>query len=182
MQGFWEPYHYSASPRAPDVIDDLVPGLTLAVQPCSDLMRPQAAMALSALGASVILHPRATEAATSARWEAALVGVAIASAAYVLSVPRPSPERGVDLGGPVIAVSPTGEVLLRSTAGLETLDVDTAAVAAARRGGYPGYLDTRADVYRDLWARVARRQREAERAAGGGEGGEGGGGAGAGGP
>lgn len=71
----------------------------------------------------------------------------------MLSVNRPRPEQGVALGGPSIAVAPTGEVLVETTDPLAVVTIDRAVVVRTR-GRYPGYLATRADLYADGWRQV----------------------------
>jgi len=61
---------------------------------------------------------------------------AVTSAAYVVSINRPTVEFGVPIGGPSLVAAPDGEVIHESTAPLSIVD------ARARRGrgarlGYP---------------------------------------------
>src|SRR5207249_7365128 len=97
-EGFWETSHYDPGDRPPSVIHGLP--LPIGIQICSDVNRPEGSHLLGALGAELIVCPRATEAATFARWKTVLTANAITSCTYVISVPRPQPEFGVPLGGP----------------------------------------------------------------------------------
>jgi N-carbamoylputrescine amidase len=151
-EGFHEPAHYEPGTEPPAVLD--LAGMPVGVQICSDSNRPEGSHLLGALGAEVILAPRATEAATWERWKLVLRVNAMTSGAFIVSVNRPTPEFGVPLGGPSIAISPDGEVLLETPAPLAVVDLDRGAIAAARKR-YPGYLTVRADLYARAWSAVA---------------------------
>lgn len=151
--GFWEKSHYRPGRSQPAPIDGF--GLKLGVQLCSDVNRPQGSLLLAALGAEVILNPRATEETTWPRWRTVLTANALTGCCYVASINRPGPERGVPIGGPSFLVDPNGEVLLETT--------DPVAVARLRRevvedarSRYPGYLDLFPEIYRRGWAAVER--------------------------
>jgi predicted amidohydrolase len=150
-QGFWETRHYEPGDELPPVVEGFP--LRLGIQICSDINRPEGSHLLGALGAEVIVNPRATEAATFARWKTVLVANAMTSGAYVLSVPRPHSEFGVPLGGPCFVVAPTGEVVLETTDAVSVVTLDRGVIEQARRR-YPGYLATRADLYAEGWKRV----------------------------
>jgi predicted amidohydrolase len=150
-EGFWETRHYEPGDTLPVLFDDF--GLRAGLQICSDINRPEGSHLLGALGADVIINPRATEAATFARWRTVFVANAMTSGAYVLSVNRPREESGVLLGGPSFAVAPTGEILAESTDALTIVTLDRAVVEQARRR-YPGYLATRSDLYAQGWKQV----------------------------
>jgi len=152
--GFWETSHYEPGSEPPRRIDALA--LPIGVQLCSDTNRPEGSHLLGADGAAVILIPRATEERTYQRWKLVFRANALTSCAYVLSVNRPSPEGGVLIGGPSIAVSPTGEVLVETTDRLALVTLDEAIVGRAR-AAYPGYLPVRARLYADAWAEIAGR-------------------------
>jgi predicted amidohydrolase len=149
--GFWETRHYEPGDDLPSVIG--VFGMRIGLQICSDANRPEGSLLLGALGAEVIVTPRATEAATFPRWRTVFIANAITSCAYVLSVARPRPELGVLLGGPSFGVAPTGEVLVETTESIALVKLDRTVVEEAR-GRYPGYLATRADLYAEGWKRV----------------------------
>jgi N-carbamoylputrescine amidase len=149
--GFHELAHYQPGDRVPSVIGDFA--LPLGLQICSDLNRPQGCHLLAAMGAEAIVAPRATEAATWDRWRTVIVANAMTSCAYVLSVTRPAAEQGVPLGGPSIAVSPGGEVLVETTDPVAVIRLDRRAVAEAKTR-YPGYLNVEAGIYADAWRRI----------------------------
>ena len=150
-EGFWETSHYDPGDEPPSVIHGLP--VTVGIQTCSDVNRPEGSHLLGALGAEVIVCPRATEAATFPRWKTVLTANAITSCTYVISVPRPQPEFGVPLGGPSIAVAPTGEVLVERTESMVLMTLDRNVVDQVRRR-YPGYLPVRSDLYEEGWKSV----------------------------
>lgn len=158
--GFWETKHYEAGDELPSIIDAF--GVRLGLQICSDINRPEGSHLLGAMGAEAILNPRATEAATFARWRTVLVATAMTSGAYMLSVNRPREEFGVSLGGPSLAVAPDGEVLVETVDPMALVTLDRAVVERAR-SRYPGYLATRADLYAEGWQRVMRTTRPRDR-------------------
>jgi predicted amidohydrolase len=149
--GFWETRHYDPGDALPSVIDAFP--LRIGLQICSDVNRAEGSRLLGALGAEVIVSPRATEAATFGRWKTVLMANALTSGTYVVSVARPRPEFGVPLGGPSFAAAPTGEVLVETTDRIALVTLHRAVVDEASRR-YPGYLPTRADLYAEGWTRV----------------------------
>jgi predicted amidohydrolase len=150
-EGFWETSHYDPGDTPPSVIHGLP--MRLGIQVCSDVNRPEGSLLLGALGAEVIVCPRATEAATFARWKTVLTANALTSCTYVISVPRPQPEFGVPLGGPSFAVAPTGDVLVESFDPIALVTIDRNVIEQARQH-YPGYLPTRAELYAEGWKSV----------------------------
>jgi len=150
-EGFWETCHYDPGDDLPSVIEAFP--LRLGLQICSDINRPEGARLLAALGAEVIIVPRATEASTFGRWKTVFIATAMTSCAYVLSVARPRPEFDVPLGGPSIAIAPTGEVLVETTEPLAVVTMHRGCVEEARTR-YPGYSATRADLLAEGWKRV----------------------------
>ncbi len=155
-EGYWEAHHYEPGDRLEPPAR--LAGWGIGVQICSDANRPQASCALSAMGADVILIPRATPAETWPRWRLVLRAAAVTGCAYVISVNRPGTRSGGVIGGPSVAVAPTGDVLLETTDPVATVTLERSALEAAGRE-YPGYLDVRADVYGDAWRRVRDRRR-----------------------
>jgi predicted amidohydrolase len=152
--GFWEAMHYGPGERWAEPIAGL--GLRAGVQVCSDNNRPELSHVLGALGAEVILVPRATTRGWYENcWKPVFRANAATSSCYVLSANRPRPEQGVELGGPSIAVAPDGRVLLETEDRVAVVALARAAVEEARRD-YPGYLDLRPDLYARAWAHVAR--------------------------
>jgi len=152
-EGFWETSHYDPGDKPPSVIDGFP--MRFGIQICSDVNRPEGSHLLGALGAEVIVCPRATEAATFERWRTVLTANALTSCTYVISVPRPQPEFDVPLGGPSFAVGPSGDVLIESTEPITLVSIERNVLEQARRR-YPGYLSMRAELYAEGWKSVAR--------------------------
>jgi N-carbamoylputrescine amidase len=152
-EGFWETSHYEPGDEPPRRIDAF--GVPIGVQLCSDTNRPEGSHLLGAQGTAAILTPRATEERTLQRWKAVFRANAMTSCAYVLSVNRPHPEHGVQIGGPSVAYDPGGELLLETTDTIALVTLDAAKVTEARRS-YPGYLPIRARLYADAWGEIAR--------------------------
>jgi N-carbamoylputrescine amidase len=153
-EGFREPCHYDPGSDPPQAIR--AGGLTFGVQICSDMNRPAGSHVLGAAGAQAILNPRATQAITYERWKLVFRANALTSTTYVLSVNRPGPEQGVDIGGPSIAVDPNGDVLVESMDPVTTVDLDEHVITNARRR-YPGYLAHFPAIYARGWNQVNRR-------------------------
>ena len=89
---------------------------------------------------------------------------AVTSCAYVISVNRPG-EPGGPIGGPSLAIAPSGEVLLETDVAVATVTLEKAALTAAH-DEYPGYLDVRADLYERGWRQVKRSNVETPNGAG----------------
>jgi len=151
--GFWETSHYEPGDQPPAVIDAL--GLPIGLQLCSDVNRPQGSQLLTAHGAAAILAPRATEEATYQRWKLVLRANALTSTVYVLSVNRPHPEDGVQIGGPSVAIDPEGNVIVETTDAVALVTIEASTVERARRA-YPGYLPMRAHLYAEAWSQLTR--------------------------
>jgi predicted amidohydrolase len=151
--GFWETSHYEPGTEPPRRIDAF--GVPIGIQVCSDNNRPEGSHLLGALGAVAIVNPRASEERTLQRWKPVWRANALTSTCYVLSVNRPYPEGAVIIGGPSVAFDPNGELLVETTDNVALVTVDAAVAAAARRA-YPGYLPIWARLYADAWDEVAR--------------------------
>ena len=152
-EGYWEAHHYEAGEELRTPVD--VGGFGIGVQVCSDANRPQGCNALAAMGAEVILLPRATPAETYPRWRLVLRANAVTSCAYVVSVNRPGTRSDGVIGGPSMVVDPAGDVLLETTDPVATITLEKAVLERARKE-YPGYLDVRPMVYEHAW-RQARK-------------------------
>lgn len=149
--GFHEPCHYEPGTTMAEVIGSFA--LPFGIQICSDMNRPEGSHVLGAMGAAAILNPRATQLSTFERWKLIFRANAMTSCAYVLSVNRPTPEQGVSLGGPSIAVDPNGDVLMETSEPVSVVTLDERVVAAARKQ-YPGYLAVNAHLYATAWRTV----------------------------
>ncbi len=154
-EGFWECDHYQPSVDPPRIIE--FKGIKLGIQICSDANRPTAGQLLAAQGVQVILAPRATSPSSWKRWRLAYQAMALTCSAWVVSVGRPRPEFGVDIGGPSLVVNPMGEVVLETTDRIAVTTLDLRAVEDARRS-YPGYLAWAAKMYAAGWAEVHENQ------------------------
>lgn len=150
-EGFWEAAHYEPGDRPPEVLPGL--GLRLGVQICSDAYRPDGTLLLRALGAEVLLVPRATPPETWWRWQLMLRTDALVGASWLVSVNRPAGEPGTLIGGPSVVVAPDGRIVLETTEPVAVLELDREAVAAARRQ-YPGDLAVRPELYARGWNAV----------------------------
>jgi predicted amidohydrolase len=153
--GFWETSHYEPGTAVARPIDAF--GMPFGVQICSDTNRPEGAHLLGALGAEAILIPRSTEEKTYQRWKIVFRASALTSAAYVLSVNRPDPEAGVLIGGPSVAVDPSGTPLVETTDRMALVTLEHEEIERARVA-YPGYLPIRADLYAEAWDEIATRR------------------------
>jgi len=150
--GFWETSHYDPGDDAIRPFEGFP--RPIGVQICSDVNRPEGCHLLAAMGAALVANPRATERATYERWRVVFRANAITSRCYLLSVNRPEPEGGVEMGGPSIAVAPRGEVLIETEQPVSVVEIQPTALAHAAVA-YPGYLPVRASMYAEGWSRVA---------------------------
>ena len=152
-EGYWETSHYVAGTDPPVAMAG--PGITVGVQICSDINRPQGSQLLRSQGAEVLLVPRATPSETYDRWRLVLRANAVMADAYLLSVNRPRPEFDVDIGGPTLAVAPDGEVLYEGTDPVAVVELERRRVAAAVED-YPGYLTRPAELWARGWTSLSR--------------------------
>jgi predicted amidohydrolase len=150
--GFWETSHYEPGTTPPQAVDHFP--LSVGLQICSDINRPQGSHLLGAQGAEAMLAPRATEQRTYERWRIVFRANALTACAYVLSVNRPAPEDGVLIGGPSIAVDPHGDVIVETTDRLAVVTLEREVIRQARVS-YPGYLPVRAALYARAWSDLA---------------------------
>jgi N-carbamoylputrescine amidase len=114
-------------------------GLRFGLNICTELWALESYAAYAARGVQVILSPRATAAATTAKWLAAGVVAAVRSGAFSLSSNRVDATGAC--GGAGWIIGPDGEVLGRTSADAPwiTVDLDLARQAAERHG-YPRYV------------------------------------------
>jgi predicted amidohydrolase len=152
-EGYWETSHYEPGTDPPSVIAGLP--LRTGIQICSDVNRPTGFQLLGAMGAEVVVAPRCTPSESYERWKLVLRANALTSATYVLSTNRPGSGADVPIGGPSIAIGPSGEVMAESEDPLCLVTLDRAAVQAAR-STYPGYLKVFPDLYAAGWGSLAR--------------------------
>jgi len=150
--GFQETSHYEAGDDPPRVVNGLP--MPIGVQICSDINRPEGCHLLGAMGAELIVAPRASEEATYWKWRPVFQANAVTSCCYVASVNRPAPEQGVGLGGPSIVVAPNSEIIVQTTETVAIADLSHHAIQQARRA-YPGYLPVRGELYARAWREIA---------------------------
>ena len=151
-EGYWETSHYMPGTEPPQAISDTF-SLTVGLQICSDVNRPQGFQILSSGGAEVVFAPRATPPETYERWRLILRANAIMSGAYVLSTNRPRPEGGAPIGGPSLAIDPFGHVMIETSDPIALVKLERSTVEQASRD-YPGYLDRFPDVYAKGWLKL----------------------------
>ncbi len=110
--------------------------LTFGLNICTELWALETYGAYAVGDVQVILSPRATAAATMAKWLAVGVVAAVRSGAFSVSSNRVDPTGAC--GGMGWIISPDGEMLASTSpkAPFATIDIDLAASAAARLG-YP---------------------------------------------
>jgi N-carbamoylputrescine amidase len=113
--------------------------LSFGLNICTELWALDTYAAYAAGDVQVILSPRATGAATTAKWLAAGVVAAVRSGAFSLSSNRVDPTGAC--GGVGWIISPDGKILASTSpeAPFVTMDIDLAASTAAR-DGYPRYV------------------------------------------
>jgi len=148
-EGYWETSHYAPGREPPRVATGLP--MRVGIQICSDVNRPQGTQLLATQGAEVILAPRATPPDTYDRWRMVLRANAVMSGAYVISTNRPRPEGATSIGGPSIAIAPSGEVVVETVEPVLVVTLDRASVERASRS-YPGYLKRFPKLYAQGWA------------------------------
>jgi len=153
-EDFWEAAHYQPGTSPPEVVDGFA--LPIGIQICSDANRTSGCQLLAAQGAGVIFVPRATPAASWPRWRLVLRADAVTAACWVVTVNRPATGAGSPVGGPSAVIAPDGALARETTDAMTVVELDGAAVAAAR-ADYPGYLDYHPEVVRDGWANVVAR-------------------------
>lgn len=147
-EGYWETSHYEPGREPPRVVEGF--SMPIGLQLCSDVNRPTGFQLLSAMGAEVVLAPRCTPPQTFERWRLVLRANAVTSGTYVVSVNRPAPTPDGLIGGPSIAIGPTGEVLLETNEPLTLVTIERDVVEAARKE-YPGYLKVYPELYAKGW-------------------------------
>jgi N-carbamoylputrescine amidase len=113
--------------------------LSFGLNICTELWALESYAAYARCGVQAILSPRATAAATTAKWLSAGVVAAVRSGAFSLSSNRVDPTG--TCGGAGWIINPDGEILATTTrdAPFATLDIDLDAATAAKTS-YPRYL------------------------------------------
>lgn len=113
--------------------------LSFGLNICTELWAVETYAAYAAQKVQVILSPRATATATTAKWLSVGVVAAVRSGAFSLSSNRVDPTGAG--GGIGWIISPDGQILASTTADapFATVDIDLAATTAAR-DSYPRYI------------------------------------------
>lgn len=113
--------------------------LSFGLNVCTELWALESYAAYAQSGVHAILSPRATAAATTAKWISAGVVAAVRSGAFSLSSNRVDPTGSC--GGVGWIINPDGEILATTTldAPFVTVDIDLTAPVAAR-ASYPRYV------------------------------------------
>ncbi len=113
--------------------------LSFGLNICTELWALEIYAAYAARDVQVILSPRATAAATTAKWLSVGVVAAVRTGAFSLSSNRVDPTGAC--GGVGWIISPDGQILARTTreAPFATIDIDLDASVAAG-DGYPRYV------------------------------------------
>lgn len=148
-EGYWETSHYEPGSKHPVPFEAF--GTRVGLQICSDVNRPQGFQLLAAAGVDVVFAPRATPPGTWDRWRIVLRANAVMSGAFLVSVNRPRPEHGASIGGPSIAIAPSGEVVAETTDPVHVVELRLADVAEAAQE-YPGYLKRFPELYARGWS------------------------------
>jgi len=138
--GSWEARWFDRGD--PDFPDYRAGACSFALNICTELWALDTYAAYAARGVQLILSPRATAAATTAKWLSVGVVAAVRSGAFSLSSNRVDPTGAC--GGVGWIIDPSGTVLARTTpnAPFATADIDLSAAASAR-DCYPGYVFSR---------------------------------------
>jgi len=135
--GGWEAHWFDkGDPQFPIyTMGDLTFGLNV----CTELWAVETYGEYARQRVQVIFTPRATSAATTAKWMSAGTVAAVRSGAFSISSNRI--DEGGGCGGVGWIISPTGQLLELTTraAPFATVDIDLAFPAAAREQ-YPGYV------------------------------------------
>jgi len=152
-EGYWETSHYEPGMEPPSVIGGLA--MPVGMQLCSDVNRTTGFQLLAAQGAEAVFAPRCTPPQTYDRWRLVLRANAVTSCTYVVSANRPAPVPDGLIGGSSIAIGPSAEVLVETTAPLALVTLDRDVVRAARVE-YPGYLKVYPELYARGWEGVGR--------------------------
>ena len=135
--GTWEARWFDRGD--PDFTEYHAGDLTFALNICTELWAVETYARYAANGVQAVLSPRATAAATTAKWLSAGVVAAVRSGAFSLSSNRVEPTGAC--GGVGWIIDPYGHILALTTpdAPFATLNIDLSASAAAQED-YPCYV------------------------------------------
>jgi N-carbamoylputrescine amidase len=135
--GTWEARWFDRGDS--DFTDYQAGALSFGLNICTELWAVETYAAYAARGVQAVLSPRATAAATTAKWMSAGVVAAVRSGAFSLSSNRVEPTGAC--GGVGWVINPHGQILALTTpdAPFATVDIDLSASAAAK-DDYPVYV------------------------------------------
>jgi N-carbamoylputrescine amidase len=116
-----------------------VGALSFGLNICTELWALETYAVYAMLNVAVVLSPRATAAATTAKWLSVGAVAAVRSGAFSVSSNRVDPTGRY--GGAGWIISPDGRMLAKTTpeAPFATIDIDLAG-AASERAAYPRYV------------------------------------------
>lgn len=136
-EGNWEAQWFDRGD--PDFSEFHAGALSFGLNICTELWALETYGVYATGGVNAILSPRATAAATTAKWLSVGVVAAVRSGAFSLSSNRVDPTG--ECGGVGWIISPDGQIRASTTsdAPFATVDIDLAASAAARES-YPRYI------------------------------------------
>ncbi len=86
---------------------------------------------------------------------------AVTSAAYIITVNRPSSAEASPIGAPSAVIDPDGEILIETTDSIAVVRLEPEAVARAREA-YPGYLEFQPEVHEKGWKAAVSRKSTGE--------------------
>jgi len=135
--GSWEARWFDRGD--PDFPDYQAGAASFGLNICTELWALDTYAAYAARGIQLILSPRATAAATTAKWLSVGVVAAVRSAAFSLSSNRVDPTGAC--GGAGWIIDPHGNILAQTNdaAPFATVNIDLSASTSARNE-YPGYV------------------------------------------
>ncbi|MCP3976762.1 MAG: carbon-nitrogen hydrolase family protein [bacterium] len=138
--GFWEASWYRRSPQR-SFHSASIARATCGFMLCTDMWFTEHARSYAAQGVELLLVPRATPAATGAKWLAGGRAAAVMAGAFCLSSNRQGSAEGVLFGGSGWVIDPEGNVLAVTTAEDPhvTVEIDLAEARAAKKT-YPRYV------------------------------------------
>ncbi|NBC97044.1 MAG: N-carbamoylputrescine amidase [Deinococcus-Thermus bacterium] len=142
---------------------------TIGVGICWDQWFPEAARAMTLLGADLLLYPTAigSEPAetggldTRDMWRRAMIGHAVANSVYVAASNRVGTEGEATFYGSSFVADPSGEVIAEAERDREAIVHAEVDLAYARRfrAGFGFFRDRRPDLYRSLLTLDGRTER-----------------------
>ena len=135
--GSWEARWFDRGD--PDFPDYRAGACSFALNICTELWAVETYAGYATRGVPLILSPRATAAATTAKWLSAGVVAAVRSGAFSPSSNRVEPTG--TCGGVGWIIDPCGQVLAQTTRDtpFATMDIDL-SLSAAAQSGYPCYV------------------------------------------